>query len=423
MKTSRYASSRQKACQHCSVAKAKCDRKVTGCSRCAKRKVPCVYPQTCPSNDKSPSQGEPSPQSPDSIPDSLIPSFGGLPPDSHSEAWTLPWAQPIGRREHVHTALSSTHPLNTISSKGAGLDFSNLELFCPINTDEITTRWMNPYIPVPGQAIKQYPPGVSNFISRKLKSYAAVAARGRGKLPFIHPSQLSEEQAANSPLTTCLSLIRICETPLPGSEGTAAMVLQKEMENIMECHESYNELSVLGAFQAYLIYYLVLFFKLDQRPYNQLRSAMMNLQTLAHFSSKQGLMCVADQGHTRPRWEEWIITETKRRTLYVMYLFDSVLSTQEALPTFLATELLGLPASASKSLWHARSRSEWEREYNIHLAEWTDKSLTIDELWPVPPDMDEPDIARRSRRVDHWLEEIDEFGTMLYAVTSCTHGG
>lgn len=418
MKTSRYATSRQKACQHCSVAKAKCDRRATGCSRCAKRKIPCVYPQIRSSKEKSPSQGGPSPQSPDSIPDSLVPSLCGLPPNSHSEAWAVPWAQPVGQREHIRTASSNTLTLN----KNAELDFSNLELFCPINTDEITTRWMNPYIPVPGQTIKQYPSGVSIFISRILKSYAAVAARGRGTLPFIHPSQISE-QAASSPLTTCLSLIKICETPLPGSEGTAVMVLQREMENIMECHESYNELSLLGAFQAYLIYCLALFFKLHQGPRNQLRSAMMNLQTLAHLSSKQGLICVADQDRTRPRWEEWIVTETKRRTLYVMYLFDSVLSTQEALPTFLATELLGLPASASKHLWHARSRSGWEREYNIHLAEWTDKSLTIDELWPVPPDMDAPDIAKRSRRVDHWLEEIDEFGTMLYAVTSCTHGG
>ncbi|KAJ5525644.1 hypothetical protein N7494_012294 [Penicillium frequentans] len=422
MKTSRYATSRQKACQHCSVAKAKCDRKATGCSRCAKRKIPCVYPQTRSSKEKSPSQGGPSPQSPDSIPDSLVPSFCGLPPDSHSEAWTEPWAQPVGQREHIRTASSNTLTSNPISFKKTELDFSNLELFCPINTDEITTRWMNPYIPVPGQTIKQYPSGVSSFISRILKSYTAVAARGRGTLPFVHPSQISE-QPASSPLTTCLSLIKICETPLPGSEGTAAMVLQREMGNIMECHESYNELSLLGAFQAYLIYCLALFFKLHQGPQNQLRSAMMNLQTLAHLSSKQGLMCVADQDRTRPKWEEWIVTETKRRTLYVMYLFDSVLSTQEALPTFLATELLGLPSSASKLLWHARSRSEWEREYNIHLAEWTDKSLTIDELWPVPPDMDAPDIARRSRRVDHWLEEIDEFGTMLYAVTSCTHGG
>ncbi|KAJ6086196.1 hypothetical protein N7486_010477 [Penicillium sp. IBT 16267x] len=422
MKTSRYATSRQKACQHCSVAKAKCDRNITGCSRCAKRKVPCVYLRTCPSKDKSPSQGEPSPQSPDSIPDSLVPSLGGLPPDSHSEAWTLPWAQPMGQHENIYTAPSSTHPLQSISAKDAELDFSNLELFCPINTDEITTRWMNPYIPVPGQTIKQYPPSVSNFISRILKSYAAVAARGRGTLPFIHPSQISGDPTG-SPLTTCLSLIRICETPLPGTEGTAATILQREMETIMACHESYKDLSLLSAFQAYLIYCLALFFKLDQGPQSQLRSAMMNLQTLAHLSSTQGLMCVADQERTRPRWEEWIVTETKRRTLYVMYLFDSVLSAQEALPTFLATELHGLPASSSNSLWLARSRSEWEQEYNIHLAEWTDKSLSIDELWPVPADMDEPEIAKRSSRVDHWLEEIDEFGTMLYAVTSCTHGG
>ncbi|KAJ5671056.1 hypothetical protein N7507_000183 [Penicillium longicatenatum] len=379
----------------------------------------------CASKDKSPSpsQGQPSLQSPASIPDLLVPSFGGLPPDSQPEAWTLPWGQPMRQSEHASAAPSSTRPSNPLSAKDAELDFSNLELFCPINADEITTRWMNPWIPVPGQTIKQYPPGVSNFISRILKSYAAIAARGRGTLPFIHPSQILEQETG-SPLTTCLSLIRLYESTLPGNESTAFMVFQREMDNIMEYHESYNALKLLGAFQAFLIYFLALFFKLpDQGTQSDLRSNMMNLQTLAHRSAKQGLMCVTDQNRTRPRWEEWIITETKRRTLYVMYLFDSVLSTQEALPIFLATELLGLPASASKYLWYARSRTEWEQAYNIHLAEWADKSLSIDELWPVPADMNEPDIAERSKRVDGWLEEIDEFGTMLYAVTSCTHGG
>ncbi|KAJ5645981.1 hypothetical protein N7490_002353 [Penicillium lividum] len=418
MKTPRYSTSRQKACRHCSVAKAKCDRKIAGCTRCAERKLSCAYSRIHGSKER-----EPRPPSPDSIPDSLVPSLDGLPPNSHSKAWTVPWAQPMRQLEHVDTAQSSIKPSNPVSSsKLPELDFSNLELFCPIDADEITTRWMNIYIPVPGQTIKQHPVVVSNFISRILKSYAAVAARGRGMLPFIHPSQIPE-QPTGSPLTTCLSLIRICENPLAGSEGTTAMVLQREMESIMEIHESYNDLFLLGAFQAYLIYCLALFFKLDQGPQHQLRSATMNLQVLAHLSSKQGLMCVADQHHTRPRWEEWIVTETKRRTLYVMYLLDSVLSTQEGLPTFLATELHGLPVPSNRSLWNAQSRSDWEREYNIHLAEWTDRSLSIDELWPIPTDMDEFDIAERRRRVDRWLEDVDEFGTMLYAVTSCTHGG
>lgn len=154
-----------------------------------------------------------------------------------------------------------------------------------------------------------------------------------------------------------------------------------------------------------------------------MRSAMMNLQELACSSSRQGLVCSADQRRVRPRWEEWIIAETKRRTLFVMYLFDSIFSTQEGLPTFLGTELQGLPAPANKLLWHAQPRYDWEREYNVYMAEWVEGGLTIDELWPIPSELDGLDIVKRRTRVDQWLENIDEFGTMIYAIVSCTHGG
>lgn len=63
-----------------------------------------------------------------------------------------------------------------------------------------------------------------------------------------------------------------------------------------------------------------------------------------------------------------------------------------------------------------------ERDYNVFLVEWPEQALTIDELWPVSPEMDDAGIIRRRRRVDHWLENQDEFGTMIFAVTGCTHG-
>lgn len=146
------------------------------------------------------------------------------------------------------------------------------------------------------------------------------------------------------------------------------------------------------------------------------RGIMTNLQELACASARNGLVCAADQQRARPRWEEWIVAEAKRRTLYVMYLFDSILSTREGLPTFLGSELRGLPAPANRLLWQATTRYEWEREYNIHMAEWMEGSLTIDELWPTPAELGELGIER-----SRWLENLDEYGTMIYAITSCTH--
>lgn len=303
----------------------------------------------------------------------------------------------------------------------AVLDFSNLELVCPINVDEINNRWLNAYIPIPGQRLKEYPTNISAFIYRILKSYAAVAVRGRGIPPFVHSSQMLA-LAASPALSVCLSLVRICDKPLPGSEGVAFDVLQREMDKLCELLGTYDDMSLLAAFQAHLIYAMVLFFQLSQGSTPFLRQAMINLQSLACASSRCGLLCITEQQGSRPRWEAWIVAEAKRRTLYTMYLFDSVLSAQDGLPTFLGTELQGLPAPANKAMWEAGARHEWEKVYNVYLTEQTG-GLRIDELWPVPAGLGESDLVERRDRVDRWLEGVDEFGIMLYAVTSCTHGG
>ncbi|RDW77890.1 putative C6 finger-containing protein [Coleophoma crateriformis] len=319
---------------------------------------------------------------------------------------------------------STTNAINPVTNT-EDLDFSRLDqadLICPINVDEIATRWVNSYISVPGQPIKDYHPRISDFIYRILKSYASISVRSREVPPFIHPSQKTR-LSSNPSLPTCMSIVRMCEKPLPGSEGVAAEILTQEMSKIYERHSTYDDMGLLETFQAYLIYTMVLFFRLNQGPSPFLRQAMLNLQELACSTSRQGLMCLAEQQRARPKWEAWIVTEAKRRTLFVMYLLDNVLSSQEGLPTFLGTELRGLLAPTSKSLWEARTRRDWEMKYNVYLAEWPEGGLCIDELWSMPSDFDDFSIAERRSRVDQWLEDLDEFGMMIYTVTSCTHGG
>ncbi|KAH8194356.1 hypothetical protein TruAng_011476 [Truncatella angustata] len=301
------------------------------------------------------------------------------------------------------------------------LDFTGLELLCLINVDEMSSRWLNPYVPVPGQKVKEYPANIEAFIRRILGSYASIAVRGRAVPPFVHSSQTATV-SVEPPLSTCLSLIRVCERLLPGSEAAAADVLQREMRSIYEQHDSLDDLASLAALQSYLIYALVQLYRLGGNiPSQTTRRDFISLQDLACASSRRGLVCAAEQRRARPRWEEWIVAEAKRRTLYVTNLLDGVISAQEGLPTFYGFELRGLPAPAGKALWEARSRRDWEMAYTMHLADWPGGGLRVDELWPRPPGLGGEELARRRVRVDRWLEDVDEFGTMIYAVSSSTH--
>lgn len=376
---SRYSTTRVKACQHCITAKAKCDRKET-CGRCALRSLTCSYPGRF---------REP-------IVDSQH--------SGNSENW-----------ENSNTSDTLDFEQSLLQTDApADLHFAPLDLVCPINSDDIKNRWLNSYVPLPGQSPKNYSQSVINFVYRMLKSYASTVIRGRLP-PFIHPMQQSLV-----PLSTCFTLVRICD-PLPGNVSIAADILQREMTRLYEERGTYESIHLLGVFQAYLIYSMVLFFHLGpSMPF--LRQAMINLQEIACATSREGLVCAAEQRGALPKWESWIMAEAKRRTLYTMYFLDNVLSAHDGLTTYLGTELRGLYSPSSKYLWQA-DRNGWEQSYNSHLAEWGSEPFRLDELWPFPDGISEEEIKRQRRRVDRWLEDVDEFGTMLYAASSCTHGG
>ncbi|KAI1162417.1 hypothetical protein F5B18DRAFT_384422 [Nemania serpens] len=418
MKSGRYSISRQKACHQCSVSKAKCDRVESGCSRCVQRALRCAYPQVYP---------QVHPQTYIDRPEAARHSLGAnerassAPRSAHSSVErdvAIPSPEPNSDSRRLIDLSPATVP-RTVGSEIQ--DFDHLRLTCPINADHIANRWLGAYIPLPDQKVKEYPAATNSFLHRVVKSYVAVTIRGRGYPPFIHATQLAAH-LVKPPLSTCLSLVRICEHQLPGSEGTAADVLQREMSNLHAQRETYDATTLLCAFQAYLIFTMVLFFRLKQIANPFLRQAVMNLQELACASAKSGLVCEAERHWLRPTWETWIVAEANRRTLYTMYLFDGILSAYDGLPTFVGTELKGLPAPTNQTLWRAQTRLEWEASYNSHLAEWSEGGLRIDELWQPPEYYSDSDVIKRRQRVDHWLEGVDEFGTMLYAVTSSIHG-
>ncbi len=441
MKRSRYTDSRQKSCHACSSAKAKCSRNPASCDRCTLKGLPCRYPR--PSSQRN-SIRPPDTARDQELSDTIVSSPGsplaGLSdiPDTYasigerhldptrvsgiSTSDTTPASIPSTVSSVCEALPASGSPVSSgVPQEQAVLDFSQLAMSCPINADDIRNRWLNSYVPFPGQVVKNYPSRVLALVFRLLKAYTSLAVRGRGLPPFLHATQILAA-SIRPPLSTCLSLVRVCDKILPGSEPSVTAIFQKEMAEIYEQQTTYDELTLLNAFQAYLIYSMVLFFCLNQRSGTFLRQAIMNLQEIACASARQGLLCSAEEQRTRPTWEAWIVAEAKRRTLYTMYFFDNVLSSQDGLPTYLGTELRGLPAPGSKYLWQAQCRSAWETEYNTEMLNWAGGSFHIDELWPATSYLDDSAAAKRRTRVDKWLETLDEFGTLMYAVTSGTHG-
>jgi hypothetical protein len=147
------------------------------------------------------------------------------------------------------------------------------------------------------------------------------------------------------------------------------------------------------------------------------QDVMIKLQELAGDAAGKGTLCLAESEGTRPDWESWIVASAKRRTLFTTSLFDNLVNFRQGSPSFAAVELASLPAPASKVLWNAQTRRSWNQAYNQQLSHWSDGELLISDLWP----QSKANLEALQPKIDRWLSSIDEFGMMLYAVTSHTY--
>ncbi|KAG8631994.1 hypothetical protein KVT40_001134 [Elsinoe batatas] len=360
------------------AAKSKCDRKAERCSRCVDKVLLCVY--TIKANNGQ-------------VQETASTIRPGSTPNCY-DGGTWSDADPAQRPS-----------------------FQDLDLFCPIPADQIRNRWMNPYLVEGSQHVKTISANAAVFLQRILESYIGVIRRD--VVPdFIHPMQTHQ---ASPVLTTCLELVRSCARMLPADLNSIKASLLEAMADTTTRAENTSSLDALSAFQAMLIYCMVLDLWFDGSGV-QLCEATIRLQEIASWSCKKGLECTSIGTNDRPEWAEWIVVEAKRRTLYTMYLFDNMLSSRNDLPSFISEELSGLRAPGGNDLWRASERKDWIKAYDDSMREWQDKPLQINELWPLPADSSESEHRRQSERIEKWLEQADEYCIMLYAMTSSLHG-
>ncbi|KAL6241504.1 hypothetical protein RBB50_011527 [Rhinocladiella similis] len=189
--------------------------------------------------------------------------------------------------------------------------------------------------------------------------------------------------------------------------------MRKLIEQVAEC----NHMNLLATVQSYLLYAIMLYFTPRSGSNYIEQDTMIKLQAMAADLASKGTLCWAEAHGTRPEWEAWIVASARRRTLFAAYLFDNLVNFNLGSPSYIATELAGLPAPGSKRLWDATTRQSWNAAYNQQLSQWSDGELLISDLWPH----NEPLSDSLKRKIDQWLSSVDEFGMMLYSVTSHTY--
>src|SRR6185295_8101181 len=77
----------------------------------------------------------------------------------------------------------------------------------------------------------------------------------------------------------------------------------------------------------------------------------------------------------RPVWEEWLFFESIRRTASLLYILDLLYDISTYLSKSKCDGLFELPLPATKNLWNASKRSDWEEEYDWMLSERKGKGM------------------------------------------------
>ncbi|EXJ59504.1 uncharacterized protein A1O5_12129 [Cladophialophora psammophila CBS 110553] len=350
---------RKKSCNYCHKSKVRCDLKRPCCTRCRNRDLDCTYADAKLVHEVA--SGQPSESTVD-------------------ESW-------------FSTALAPE--ITTTNS----LDFDHINLVCTVDENRIRARWLESLLPSMDQRPKPFHASTMAFVTRVFKSYPRMFLT-ENLPPFIHWAQMAYRVA--EPLANCMNIARMWAVQTPESAAMRAFS---------------GHLELLAILQGYLLYAIMLFDSANAASMVE-QDIMIKLQDLAGDLASRGTLCPAETNGSRPDWESWIVASAKRRTLFATVLLDNLVNFTLGSPSFIAVELADLPAPASKTLWHAQDRRSWNAAYNQQLSLWSDGELLISDLWPQPGPIPAP---VRQKKIDNWLSSVDEFGMMIYAVTSHTY--
>ncbi|KNG80924.1 C6 finger domain protein [Aspergillus nomiae NRRL 13137] len=411
---------RKKACNSCTKSKVRCSLEKPACSRCRSTGRVCEYSASALTQDSPPGEGSLT----ENAGAAVYPSSAVYSTPRFDSTSAMPIPLPLASTpsstawspsSHFHVRRQATSGWRD----GDGLDFRTVDLVPSANAEDIRDRWLRPYILPPlgqDEIPKVYHPYTLQYISRILSTYPRFMLKDKDVPPIIHRSQIERKELPRS-LANCYSLVRMWEQAVPGSEMMVMSTLEKEMERLAEEHPE-NDYELLAAFQAYLLYTIMLYFSPRGGSSLVNDKIMITLMEMAFRTARNGLFCAAELAHARPTWESWIVVAAKRRAVFTMYLFSSVYNADRLLPNFVADEMRGVYAPGNKALWEAEDRETWSREYDRHLLRWEDGMLEISELWRSA----ETGSAERRERIERWVQSADEFGMMIFGVCVHIHG-
>ncbi|KAF2421476.1 hypothetical protein EJ08DRAFT_690169 [Tothia fuscella] len=388
----------RKSCAACRKAKVKCSSEFPRCCRCVDRDVICVYELTRRSRDLDLQPVSPPLNKPifddamllePSNPRDQNYSSWDTPPSCNNEALLNPnatqsgaspvapepldqdtvfeWEPDVG----VGEVLEESHVGTNLYSNGIGDEFP-LDWFfstplpgltlestvtipadCMFHTPYLVLRPIDFHYPFHSTSLiaprspfipSRFSSGSQNgrtFLLQNIQSYATLLSNS-SLPPFIHPNSLPRQGPclpSSAPLEICNSFI------------WRAITMEKD--RLMEELEDADEWTTLSMLQAITLYCLLGIFDGDSFSVDFDHELVRAMIKIAIKAEQRQLLCPAEVEGWRPKWKDWVLLESKRRT------------PEQRGKAYVGLSVLPLPAH--KQLWEATGEEDRKQRYDEML--------------------------------------------------------
>lgn len=432
--------SRKKACLNCTKAKTHCNSAYPNCARCVAKDLSCRYerPPISRASDVAQSTSLDETEEPTLISNlsrdlSLESPMQLVQVDSSTDE--LPLASNFDCLDSTYdvpylydTSLSEAASLQNTRGPSP-LSYSEPKS-CPdfSNTEVVDTLTFERLFPKPPKAFDLRTMRNHQFsLNRKymlctLRSYPFMMIPGKTQtLPaFIHPQSLGYKRKNDrflnnrllSPLENCLAIVQMWSVKNKANARLIWRTIRMEQERVLAEISQYDDWNTVAALQAITIYILL---RLSENDDDVTDFDLPLIRTMIKVALRtSGIEMRHLYSHKgSPTWESWVLAESLLRTLIVLFLIDILFNFSSLLHPYKCdgSELLGKALPCGRHLWYASSRAEWEREYT---RQGVGKQLTYGDLVNNKLGTD--------GALDSWLEQLDDFGTLVRAAASLKDG-
>ncbi|KAE9372727.1 hypothetical protein N431DRAFT_483460 [Stipitochalara longipes BDJ] len=461
----------RKSCAACRKAKVKCDSEFPRCRRCTEKDLVCTYeltqrsnslaqqPASTPSNQpksnhkllvEAPQLGHQNEipwnatleDHSETLIGSDVHSSGAWPTDvsdfSYQNEFSLDWEPNAGFVEdlevsHFVSSSTSDYYLNGESSFNwlsgpspsltLGSTFST-PADCMFHTPYLVIRPMDrDYPPPPSAVISSRSPFIHShlstgsqigrtFLMQSMQSYATLLAAPTLP-PFIHTFSLpayGPSPPSSAPLEICKSIVSLYKNKTSSTSPFIWRSVTTEKDCFMKELENSDDWTMLSMLQAITVYILLRIFDENSFSVEFDRALTAAMTEIAIAAEQRQLLCRAEIEGWRPEWKEWVLLESKRRTVTLLFIFHLLFDIKPEQRAKSHVGLSVLPLPAHKQLWQASGEEEWRQAYDEMLKARDGRSyLRYEDLIALRNGRG----GERMKDLNAWMVGGDSFGMLV----------